>query len=56
MKKLRLAVCLWLLTQPGCHWILGSLGAKTIEAAGCADHCNPSMCDTQASADGDYAN
>jgi len=21
MKKLRLAVCLWLLTQPGCHWI-----------------------------------
>lgn len=63
MSKLsKLALCLWLLTQPACHLILGGLAGtalsdkgkeeekeepKESKASGCADHCNPSMCDTQ---------
>jgi len=27
----KIALCLWLVTQPGCHWILGALGAKAAE-------------------------
>jgi len=44
----KIALCLWLVTQPGCHWILGALGAKATEEDKAEDWhncCSPPKCD-----------